>query len=957
MVDTDPARWRRLSDVFDRAIDLEPDAQRALLDAECGDDPGLRIELEAMLAADRADGLLDAGVGGMADALIASLAIDEEDARDDLGSHLGHWQLERVLGRGGMGTVYAACRDDRDTRQRAALKRLHRRWDGSLQAQRFLQERRILASLSHRNLPRLIDHGLDEDGRPWFALEYVDGGTLIEWADAQRLDLRARLDLFCQVCAAVQHAHERFVVHRDLKPANILVDAQGHPKVLDFGVAKRLDDAAGNTRTGAFAGFTPEYAAPEQISGGIISAATDVYALGVILYQLLTGCLPYHVDHDNLHAATEAITSRTAERMEKALTAGTVEEVAARVAMRDTNLPAFRRFVRGDLTRIVQTALAKEPPRRYASVLAFSGDLKRFLEGRTVSVSGDTALYRSVKFVRRNAIAVAVVAVFALGLVGSTLYAFQREHAERLQRQRAETTLVFMRDIFDANTPDNTDGAKLTAMQLLDRAGRRIDGYFPDDPIARAQLLGELGDVYSSLTLHDKAIPFLVRAVNVLRGSRGAHPDLYARRVVQLANAYQETYAYDEVLALADRELPTLRGVVVDGEPAFAQLLASRADAFAEAGRMKEAERDLREAMVLYEHASADGTASYAQIYSELGYVLLDSGRLREALQVFLRVRTLVERAPDSTKLQKLVARFSIGLAHSRLGNYARAIPLLAAVLPQYEQLLGPASNRTMITRSQLAQAYSAHGDYAQALRVIERNLQLVSASGIEDPRDRIEIGLVKAKILGYSLRTEAALPLVHQADAYIHAHMREPSFSRGRMQWIIGEIELQAGDCAAAEAVLGSALSDALATSDTPSNPNVGEVHDSLGRCRMQAGDLDAALRHFGQAVAGFKAELGNAHPRTIRSRLHRSWALALKTRDPAILAAMTSDRQRMVAAIGSEDTPVIWQLDLLIDDTARTLGAPRADATRLAHARAGLAALAGNARVPVFFGLNSFS
>ena len=156
---------------------------------------------------------------------------------------LGHWMLERMLGRGGMGTVYAARRDDRDTLQRAAVKRLHRRWDGSLQAQRFLQERRILAALSHPNIPRLLDHGLDDDGRPWFALELVEGKPLTTWADERRLDLRERLDLFRALCTAVQHAHEHFVVHRDLKPANILVDGEGHPRVLDFGIAKRIDDA------------------------------------------------------------------------------------------------------------------------------------------------------------------------------------------------------------------------------------------------------------------------------------------------------------------------------------------------------------------------------------------------------------------------------------------------------------------------------------------------------------------------------------------------------------------------------------------------------------------------------------------------------------------------------------------------------------------------------------------
>ena len=323
-----------------------------------------------------------------------------------------------MLGRGGMGTVYAARRDDRDTLQRAAVKRLHRRWDGSLQAQRFLQERRILAALSHPNIPRLLDHGLDDDGRPWFALELVEGKPLTTWADERRLDLRERLDLFRTLCTAVQHAHEHFVVHRDLKPANILVDDEGHPRVLDFGIAKRIDDAPGATRTGMFVGFTPDYAAPEQISGGPISAATDVYALGVVLYQLLAGRLPYTLDHDDLRATAETISARSADRLDQAITTGTAQEVDARLAQRGTDLRAFRRFVKGDLSRIVQTALAKEPQRRYPSVQAFSSDLERFLQGRTVSVSGDTFGYRARKFIGRNRWGVAMAVLAGLLLVG-----------------------------------------------------------------------------------------------------------------------------------------------------------------------------------------------------------------------------------------------------------------------------------------------------------------------------------------------------------------------------------------------------------------------------------------------------------------------------------------------------------------------------------------------------------
>ncbi len=957
----DPERWRRLSALFDHAIELPPESRARWLQEVCADDRDLRADLERMLAADASTNAFDQGIADILSRDVGkfdlgkSLADDEEGV---LGDHAGPWLLERVLGRGGMGTVYAARRDDGDTLQRAALKRLHRRWDGSLQAQRFLQERRILAALSHPNIPRLLDHGLDAESRPWFALEYVDGGNLVDWADAHRLGLHARIELFRAVCAAVQHAHEHFVVHRDLKPANILVDEEGHPKVLDFGVAKRIDDTPGTTRTGVFAGFTPEYAAPEQITGGTISAATDVYALGVILYQLLAGQLPYRIDQDDLRAAAETITSRTADRMDKALITGHVEDVRARIAQRDTSPTAFRRFVRGDLTRIVQTALAKEPPRRYASVAAFSTDLRQFLEGRTVSVGGDTFAYHASKFVRRNRVATAVVAVFALALAGSAFYAFQRAHAEHQQRERAETTLAFMRDIFAANAPENTDGAKLTAMQLLDRAGERIDGYFPNDPIAKAQLLGELGDVYQNLTLHDKSIPHLDRAVALLRAAHADHGELYAGRIEALGSAYLETYQYDRALRLVDRERPRLRGVVLHGEPADAILLSQRAWALSEIGRTEEAERDLHTAISLYEQAAATGTASYALLYNNLGHLQLGTGRPREALANFQKSYTLVRQSPDANKLQRLVSRFNVGLAYSRLGDYAHAIPILEEVVPQQEKLVGFASNRTMIARSQLAQAYSGNGEYDRALAVIERNLQAVAASGIQNPRDRIEIGLVKAKILNYALRSAEAAPLAREAANYLRDHPMEPSFERGRMQWIIGETWLQNGDCASAKPALEIALSDALATSDNPANANAAEALDSLGRCHLLTHDLAAARDHFERAIAAMTTALGAEHPRTLRCKLHLAWARMLVAPDPAVLQTMRVDRDALVRAIGSENKPVIWQADLLIDSLARDAGASSGIITaRLAQARAGLITLGGGDQLPRYTGLNSFS
>lgn len=570
----DRARWLRLSRLFDRAIDLDAAGRDALFDAECADDPTLRAQLQRMLEADAADSAFD---GGARQAIARHDDADRDDGDGDgheATQRLGIWRIEHELGRGGMGTVHAAHRDD-DTAQRAAIKRLRRRWDGSTQAQRFLQERRILAVLSHPNVPRLLDSGIDDDGRPWFALEFVDGSPLTAWADARRLALHDRIELFGQVCEAVQHAHEHFVVHRDLKPANILVDGEGRAKVLDFGVAKRMDEAAGSTRTGMFAGFTPEYAAPEQITGGAISAATDVHALGVVLYQLLAGRLPFEFLGDDLRAAAEAISTQQPPRLEQAITTGSDADVAVRLRERSTDTRAFRRFVRGDLSRILQTALAKEPQRRYGSVRAFADDLRRFLEGRPVSVTGDTLAYRTRKFVQRNRWGVAMgslaIVALAAGMTGIVLQTRQaRAEAARanLEAGRAESEAArataeaenlsaaneFMRSVFSGASPANSGTANVTLEQALDTTLRQLEDSGATTPVLKVRFLLAAAGSYEGLGQPEKSEQAIRRALAVQEAELPGSKEDRARVLANLAWA-RVSYEPAQSLAWAEEAL------------------------------------------------------------------------------------------------------------------------------------------------------------------------------------------------------------------------------------------------------------------------------------------------------------------------------------------------------------------------------------------------------------------
>jgi len=944
------------------ALDAEPDRRDAFVAERCGDDLTLRARVESLLReADSLDAAppdpaappADASVDDRADALI--------------GTRLGPFVVSARIGRGGMGVVYRGERENADFAQTVAIKLIRRGFDFDDVAARFLRERRILARLSHPNLARFIDGGVAPDGRPWFALEFVRGESITAWCDRRRLDVRARVRLFLDVCAAVQHAHAQLVVHRDLKPANVLVDDAGQVRLLDFGIARLLAGDDGEpgapTTIGLRYALTPEYAAPEQFGGETAGVATDIYALGVLLYQLVAGVLPYALDRTDLVASERTVRETPPQALAAAIArpadaARGEPDPAARLAARDTTLRAYRADVRGDLGRIVETALAKEPERRYATVEAFAEDLRRWRAGDPVRVSGNRLGYRLGKFVRRNRAAVAITVALAAGLAFASAYAIHRAEREYRQRVRAETTLSFMRDIFDANTPENTDGEKLTAMQLLDRAGERIGEYFPDDPPAQAELSGQLGDVYSSLTLHERAVPFHERAVALLRERSDRSDPVYLMRVLALANAYYETYRFDDALALVDRDLEAARGVEIGGEPFYGRLLAMRSAALNRLGRMQEAEAGLREAIALYQRSGVVASGGYGEMYIDLGYTLLDGGDLDGALEAFRSAETILHSAPGSTKLQQLSNRLNIGTVYIRTGDSAQAVAVLEPLIGQYEALLGASSGHTMTARSKLAQAYAADGRYVEALDAIDANLRAVADSGVEDPRDRIEIGLVKAKLATYALQLEVARPLVLQTRAYIAESMREPSFARGRLQWVIGEFWLQAGDCDAAEPMLEAARADALATStDGAANPSVAEAEDSLGRCRLQRGDYAGAREHLDRAVATFGEVLGADHRRSVRSRIHRAWVDALADGDAAAFGRMAALRPLLVTALGTDDKPVVWQLDLMLDDLARRAGAAPIDPARRRHAEDGLKRISRHDRVPRYVGLNSFS
>lgn len=763
-------RWQQLSILFEQAFDGDARQRAALLERLGREEPALAAELGRMLAAVDERGPLDAQAAGMFDASWPPHA-----PVDESGQRLGPWRLLRMLGHGGMGCVYEARRED-DSGQHAAVKRLQPQWTGTVHAKRFLEERDILARLSHPGIPALIDHGVDGQARPWFALEYVNGGDLLRHADAQRLDLRQRVELLRQVCGAVQHAHAHLVVHRDLKPANLLVDGEGHAKVLDFGVAKRLDVDAGTTRTGLSAGFTPEYAAPEQILGQPASVATDVHALGVVLYELLCGERPWRFDPANLQEAVQAITVDAPARMDVVLSSGDPGEVAARIANRRTSEAAFRRFVRGDLGRIVQTALAKEPGRRYASVQAFSDDLLRFLQGRTVSVMGDTFGYRARRFVQRNrwSVAMAVLAVLAMlaGLAGTTWQLrqvrVQRDAALAEARRNAAIGDYFAMLFRDAG--DRIDGERATASDVLGDGARRIADSYRGDPatgihlaVTTADLSQRLGDLKAAEALYEQALawPGVERfpdqrataqyGLGVVRyfngdnvGARALLDEALAywkrdpaRHVVDLQESaslqanLERAGGHPDVAARILEQAIAARRALLDGGPdrIVAARTADLAAAYMGMGDAARARETAQSAGAMFERLQLQSTSDALGALNNAAVASVQLGDLATAEQSFRRAAEIYRQAnPQSPHLAALLS--NLGTLELKQGRLDEARADLEQALDMGTRLGGEGSRVAMGTRLRLAELLQRQGKTAEATILLATQFRLAELQG-----------------------------------------------------------------------------------------------------------------------------------------------------------------------------------------------------------------------------------
>ncbi len=927
---TQPTReqWQRIEALFDRALDMDPAEREALLDSEWAGDAELKREVEALLAADsQAPTFLDQGLGGT----IAGIGDDPAS----IGQVISAYRLIEEVGRGGMSIVYRAERADGRFDKQVAVKIVHGMGGHESElTRRFQLESQVLATLEHPNIAHVLDAGLTERDDPYLVMEYVDGRPITRYCAEQRLNLDQRLDLFAQVCEAVHHAHQRLVVHRDLKPSNILVaepepgmPGTGFVKLLDFGIAKLMDDSsvsgANQTRTGLFL-MTPQYAAPEQIRGGEITTATDVYALGLLLYEMLVGEPPYDVEgrtpQEILRTICESIPARPSTRV--------TEHTAHR--NRSDTVAVLRSRLRGDLDAIVLKALEKDPARRYSSPLACAQDIERYRKGLPVEAKPAGRLYLAVRFVRRNRLAVGVVVVVLALAIGAAVR--ERLNAERIldERDRADQLASFLVDIFGDADPAVTRGREVTARELLARGVARVDTDLAGKPTEQARLWSTIGSIYRNLGLLDDAVELQRRAVETGSEALGDdHPDVLKARArlgdvlhglgdydaaeAQLRNAvdgYTHILGADHELTLdsaralgmvlefkgeldeaehvlgsavqgLERKLGARHELTLKAQIAMASVLYS-------AGAWDRAEAMYRTVLAgRRETLGADHPQTLAA-YNDLSLLLTDMGRIDEATDQYVELLAMSERVFGPEHPDFLSHKNNLAIAYYRARRFEDAVAVMSEVQDTTVRLLGRDHPDSLNGLNNLAMIEQKLGQYDESFEKIAAAREGYARTlGKEHPQTLIMIHNLGA--------TEVKRGRYLQARDFLQQALeaRKRVLGEAHPHTVLTQIELGRAYTALGEFATGCrVLSGAVGLSESAypaGHATVGQAKLRYGECLVASGQHADAEAHLLGAYEILQPASGEAR---------REAALALAGFYDAVGQDAEARRYRDVAA-----------------------------------------------------------
>jgi len=785
----------------------------------------------------------------------------EESSVNDLvqpleGQRLGHYRILHKIGEGGMGDVYLAERADQEYQQRVAIK-LVRSGVFSAQVQgRLRMERQILAQLQHSNIARLLDGGRATDGTPYLVMEYIEGEPIDVYCDRRRLSVVERIGLIRTVCAAVHYAHQNLIVHRDLKPGNILITPAGVPKLLDFGIAKLLD-ARQSLNTLAvthleYRVMTPAHASPEQVRGDVITTASDIYVLGVLLYELLCGYRPFQLAGAGFAELERIICEREAlppsVRVENAEedTPHLMSEIAAR---RGATPARLRKQLRGDLDDVIGMAMRKDVERRYGSAEQLAADLQRHLEGKPVLARPDTWIYRSGKFVRRHAMAVAASAGAILLLAGfatitfvqSQRIAYQRDQAT-IERTRAEQISSFLVELFELSDPSKSRGNQATAREMLDIGARRIIMGLSDQRETRAALLGTIGKVYRNLGLYSDSVALLQEALESQVRIHGPRDPAVAAAQAALGDALcdrGDLQACEDHLGAALRLQRELLGAdAIEVAPT----LMSQARLAQMRGALQIAESYYDASLAIYRLHGRERTSEAASVINELAGLYSYRGDYERAATLYRTALDIDRQALGSDHPHVGMHLQNLALTSHLQGKLAEAGPLYTQSMEILSKVLGEEHPQTLDAAANYGRFLHRKGDFVRAREVLERVLQLDRKARGEHHafvgHDLVNLGLLHLEI---GRHEQAERDFLDALQVYGTSLPDDHPFIASALTGL-GRCQLEQKKLREAEDNLLRA-SNIAARSLEPDSPQLAATHSTLGRVLLaQQRSSDAA-------------------------------------------------------------------------------------------------------------------
>ncbi len=850
--------WEKVETIIDQALDLPEKERKTFVDNQCGNNQQLKSEVTLLLESIYdSEGWLE-DPGDYKREFYEEISDDVEllsAGHSLIGKQVGVYTIREKIGEGGMGTVYLAERSDGEFDHQVAIKIIRRGKATELNLRRFRREQRILAGFNHSGIARLYDGGVTDDGFPYIIMEHVSGIPIDDYCRANNCSIDKKIALFEQVLEAIRHAHENLVIHRDLKPGNILVDENGNVKILDFGISKLLEEEneISLTQTGAHL-LTPQYAAPEQIRSENITTATDLYALGIVFYELLTGTEPYNLEGVSRYEIQQIILS---------------EEPPKPSTVVDSH--ALHKKLKGDLDAIALKAIRKESGRRYRVANEFLDDLKASRHGLPVSAREDSVPYRTQKFLKRHTQGIATTAVIVLLIAGFTLfYTYQiteeRNQAE-LEAQKSEEVTDFLTRIFEGSKPSVAKGDSIPVQRFLETGVNRINE-MEGQPEVKAALLSTMGSVYQNLGEYEKSNPLHEEALQLSKKVyKEPHEDLANAYVMKAVNE-KDLGNFAVAESLYKKGISIIEKLENRPDSLYAGSLSNLALLYEEFGKQRKAIPIHKKAVALDKQLYPEGHEEIGISLNHLAVAQKKNGDLQEARTNFERAIEILKTQLGDDHPRTAITTHNLALNYRRLGMLDRAIPMLKQALKMKKAIYG---NEHIIVASSLVGLGHLYRETRQSEKSISsfnKALDIISNthgdSSMYSGITRFSLGATYL-LDGNFVKAER---LFRESIDIIEGVLGPEGSYLANPKHLLGELFLEQEKLSEAQDEFQETETLIIKNYDT-SHPYYGGLMKSLGRLKIAQDSLDRARFYLKESIDVFEQKVPDNHWKLAESRL----------------------------------------------------------------------------------------